>query len=71
MEQTAIYNLIDFGAPTSVRMTMNGAPFNRNFAAYANAANLFICPSDPNTGRVVSENNYRYNFGGSTHYAGL
>lgn len=70
MEQTAIYNLIDFGAPTSVRMTMNGAPFNRNFAAYANAANLFICPSDPNTGRVVSENNYRYNFGGSTHYAG-
>ena len=70
MEQTAIYNLIDFGAPTSVRMTMNGAPFNRNFAAYANAANLYICPSDPNTGRVISENNYRYNFGGSTHYAG-
>jgi prepilin-type N-terminal cleavage/methylation domain-containing protein len=70
MEQTAIYNLIDFGAPTSVRMTQNGQPFNRNFQAYANAASLYICPSDPNTGRVISENNYRYNFGGSSHYAG-
>ena len=70
MEQQNIYNLIDFGAPTAVRMTQNGAPVNINFAAYAKAASLFICPSDPNTGRVNSENNYRYNFGGSTPYAG-
>ncbi|HBE72071.1 MAG TPA: prepilin-type cleavage/methylation domain-containing protein [Planctomycetaceae bacterium] len=70
MEQTNIYNLIDFGAPSAVRMTRGGVPENTNFAAYANAANLFICPSDPNTGRIISENNYRYNFGGSTHFAG-
>ncbi len=70
MEQTNIYNLIDFGAPSAVRMTRNGQPDNRNFVAYSNAASLFICPSDPNTGRIISENNYRYNFGGSTHFAG-
>lgn len=70
MEQNNIYNLIDFSAPTAVRMTQNGVPVNRNFAAYNNAAALFLCPSDANTGRVISENNYRYNFGGSTPYAG-
>ncbi len=70
MEQNNIYNLIDFGAPTAVQMTTGGVPSNRNYQAYANAANLFICPSDPNTGRIISENNYRYNFGGSTHFAG-
>ncbi|XZE22430.1 DUF1559 domain-containing protein [Pirellulaceae bacterium SH449] len=70
MEQANIYNLIDFGAPTTVRMTTNGVPSNVNYVAYANAASLYICPSDPNTGRVITENNYRYNFGGSTHYAG-
>jgi prepilin-type N-terminal cleavage/methylation domain-containing protein len=70
MEQSNIYELIDFGAPTSVRMTTSGVPTNRNYQAYANAAALYICPSDPKTGRVISENNYRYNFGGSTHYGG-
>lgn len=72
MEQTAIYDLIDFSAPTSVRMTTGGGttPVNVNYPAYANAAALFICPSDPNTGRVISENNYRANFGGSTPYGG-
>ncbi len=70
MEQTAIYNMIDFTAPTAVRMTTGGVPTNRNYEAYANGASLFICPSDPNIGRVITENNYRYNFGGSTHFAG-
>lgn len=70
MEQTNIYNLIDFGAPSAVRMTRNGVPENTNYTAYANAAGLFNCPSDPNTDTVISENNYRYNFGGSTPYAG-
>ncbi|MCA9192775.1 MAG: DUF1559 domain-containing protein [Planctomycetales bacterium] len=70
MEQGNIYNLIDFSAPTAVRMTTSGVPSNRNYTAYANAAGLFICPSDGNTGRIISENNYRYNFGGSTPFAG-
>lgn len=70
MEANNIYNLIDWAAPTAVRMTSNGVPVNRNFAAYNNAQALFLCPSDANTGRIVTENNFRYNFGGSTHYAG-
>ncbi|MFO0920991.1 MAG: DUF1559 domain-containing protein [Pirellulales bacterium] len=72
MEQMAIYNLIDFSAPTSVRMTTGGGvtPVNANYRAYANAAGLFLCPSCPNTGKVITENNYRYNFGGSTPFGG-
>ncbi|MCA9129756.1 MAG: DUF1559 domain-containing protein [Planctomycetales bacterium] len=70
MEQNNIYSLINFSAPSAVRMTANGVPDNVNYQAYANAASLFICPSDPNTGRIISENNYRYNFGGSTPFAG-
>ena len=70
MEQGNIYNLIDFSKPTSVRMTQNGAPVNANYAAYANAAGLFLCPSDPNSDRIITENNYRANFGGSTPHAG-
>ena len=41
-----------------------------SYQAYKSAAAIFICPSDPNTGAVISENNYRYNFGGSTPYGG-
>jgi prepilin-type N-terminal cleavage/methylation domain-containing protein/prepilin-type processing-associated H-X9-DG protein len=72
MEQNNIYDLIDFGVPTSVRMTTGGGvtPVNANYQAYANAAALFICPSCPNTGVVITENNYRYNFGGSTPFGG-
>lgn len=70
MEQGNIYNLIDFSRPTSVRMTSGGQPVNANYQAYANAAAIFICPSCPNTGRIISENNYRCNFGGSTPFGG-
>ena len=72
MEQNNIYNLIDFTKPTAVRMTTGGGvtPVNANYQAYANAAGLFICPSCPNTGVIISENNYRYNFGGSTPFGG-
>lgn len=70
MDQANIYNLIDFSAPTSVRMTQGGNPVNANYTAYANAAGLFLCPSDANTGRVITENNYRANFGGSTPNGG-
>ncbi len=72
MEQSTIYNLIDFNVPTAVRMTTGGGvtPINANYKAYANAAGLFICPSCPNTGVIITENNYRYNFGGSTPFGG-
>ncbi len=44
---------------------------NPNFTGIAVAKDIFLCPSDPNiTGGGVGENNYRYNFGGSTPYQG-
>lgn len=70
MDQANIYNLINFSGHHSQRLTTSGTPTNPNFQAYANAAGLFLCPSEGNSGRVISENNYVYNFGGSTPYAG-
>lgn len=70
MEQGNLYDLIDFSRATAVRMTTDGRPTNANYPAYSQAAGLFLCPSDPNTGRIVSENNYRWNFGGSSPHAG-
>ena len=70
MENNAIFDLIDFERPQVLRMTKGGRPFNINYQAYANAEDMFLCPSDSNSGRIISENNYRYNFGGSTPYAG-
>ena len=72
MEQGNIYNLINMSGPNSQQMTTGGGvtPVNPNFAAYNNAAALYLCPSDANTQRVITENNYVYNFGGSTPYAG-
>jgi prepilin-type N-terminal cleavage/methylation domain-containing protein/prepilin-type processing-associated H-X9-DG protein len=77
MEEQAIYSMINInriqtlmesGSPLSVGTAPNYV--NPNYAAFSQAAGIFICPSDPNTGAIVSENNYRYNFGGSTPYAG-
>jgi prepilin-type N-terminal cleavage/methylation domain-containing protein/prepilin-type processing-associated H-X9-DG protein len=70
MEQTAIYDMINFSVSQAHQMTAGGIPVNVNYQAYDTAQGLFICPSDPNTGRVISENNYVYNFGGATPYAG-
>ena len=70
MESNAVYEMIDLQRPSALRMTQGGRPYNINYDAYATAEDMFICPSDPNTVRVISENNYRYNFGGSTPYGG-
>jgi prepilin-type N-terminal cleavage/methylation domain-containing protein/prepilin-type processing-associated H-X9-DG protein len=73
MEEKAIYDLIDFSKPiTTVMESPVGTPSaaSGTYKAASQAAGIFICPSDPNTGELVSENNYRYNFGGSTPYAG-
>jgi prepilin-type N-terminal cleavage/methylation domain-containing protein len=67
MEQGNVFRLINFNvAQTKQMVDSSGAPLNINYNAYNTAQGLFICPSDPNTGRIVSENNYRVNFGGST-----
>jgi prepilin-type N-terminal cleavage/methylation domain-containing protein len=67
MEANNVYQLIDFNKP-QVKKMLN--PTNPHYAAYSTAQGLFICPSDANTGLVISENNYRCNFGGSTPGAG-
>ena len=64
------YNMINWTSSSSPRMTNGGAPAHPNFAAFNTAAGLYLCPSDANTGREITENNYRYNFGGSTPYGG-
>lgn len=77
MEEKAIYDLIDTTQMKTIMSSggsVGGPPpaayINPNYPALAQAAGIFICPSDPNTGAIISENNYRYNFGGSTPYAG-
>lgn len=70
MEATNVFNLIDLTKGQVKQMTSGGTIVNPHYQAYATAQGLFICPSDPNTGVVISENNYRSNFGGSTPYAG-
>ncbi|QDV32754.1 DUF1559 family PulG-like putative transporter [Tautonia plasticadhaerens] len=70
MEQANAYNAMNFSVPNSNRLTVNGVVSNPNYTAYNVAFNTFICPSDANTGRVVGENNYRYNFGGSFTHGG-
>lgn len=72
MEESAIYDLINFDVGQRFQLVQSDGvtPATVNYEAYANAAGIFLCPSDPNTDRIISENNYRYNFGGSTPYAG-
>jgi prepilin-type processing-associated H-X9-DG protein len=70
MEQGNVYNLIDFKKGQTKQMTSGPTVVNPHYRAYATAQALFICPSCPNTEIVISENNYRSNFGGSTPFAG-
>ncbi len=70
LESNVLYETIDFQTPASNQLTRQGQPAHVNYRAFAQAHEIFICPSDPFTGQIISENNYRYNFGGSTPYAG-
>jgi prepilin-type N-terminal cleavage/methylation domain-containing protein/prepilin-type processing-associated H-X9-DG protein len=72
MEESAIFDQIHFDKAFTNKLTTGGGatPANPNYDAFANAAGIFICPSDGNTERIICECNYRYNFGGSTTYAG-
>jgi prepilin-type N-terminal cleavage/methylation domain-containing protein/prepilin-type processing-associated H-X9-DG protein len=71
MEQINAFNAMNFSSTNVDRMFNGTVVINPNFTAFALAQSTFLCPSDPNTtGGGVSENNYRYNFGGSTPQAG-
>lgn len=67
MEAGNVYDLIDFDQAQVKKMVH---PKNPHYDAYATAQGIFLCPSDGNLGQIVSENNYRVNFGGDTPGAG-
>jgi len=67
MEANNVYQLINFDVAHTKKMLR---PTNTNFEAFNTAQGLFICPSDGNTGVIISENSYRTNFGGATPGAG-
>ena len=67
MEAKNVFDMINFDVAQVKKMLH---PKNPNYDAYATAQGLFLCPSDDNTGRIISENNYRCNFGGDTPGAG-
>lgn len=70
MEAGNVYDLIDFNIAQVKKLTSGGTPSNPHYNAYSTAQGLFLCPSDPAQERVISENSYRCNFGGSTPAGG-
>jgi prepilin-type N-terminal cleavage/methylation domain-containing protein len=71
IEQGAAYNAMNFSIKNTPRILLSGVIHTPNLTSYALAQGAFLCPSDSNTSASgVSENNYRYNFGGNTPYAG-
>jgi prepilin-type N-terminal cleavage/methylation domain-containing protein len=66
IEEGGITKMIKFDQAQMKEMTSS----NNNFDAYSQVVSSFICPSDSNKRRIVSENSYRCNTGGSTHYGG-
>jgi prepilin-type N-terminal cleavage/methylation domain-containing protein/prepilin-type processing-associated H-X9-DG protein len=72
MGDETLYSMINLKTGFTNKLTSGGGitPTNPNYEAFAQAGALFICPSDPNSERIICECNYRYNFGGSTTHAG-
>jgi prepilin-type N-terminal cleavage/methylation domain-containing protein len=71
LEQAAAYNAMNFGVKNTPRILLLGTINSPNYTSYAMALDAFLCPSDANTtAGGAGENNYRYNFGGNTPYAG-
>lgn len=70
LDQGNLYRQIDFSAASTVRLLQAGQPWDPNYTAYSQSAAVFLCPSDTNTSDRLSENNYRWNFGGSTPSGG-
>ena len=72
IEQGAIFAAVRWDKTASPRMTsaVGNQPVHPNYEAFSKAIGLYVCPSDSNSFRRPTENNYRYNFGGDTPYAG-
>lgn len=69
MDQSQQYDMLNFEVTHSPRLLTSGVVTSPDFTAYAIALGVYTCPSDP-VERVVTANNYRYNFGGSTPAGG-
>jgi len=61
-----IFDLIDFDV-AHMQILDNRNP---NLEAFSQPMPLYLCPSDSNTGEEITQNNYRYNFGGDSPGAG-
>jgi len=71
LERSQDYDGMNMSVGHTPRMLLSGAPYNVNLTAYSVLAGIFLCPSDGAPGeRLTTENNYRYNFGGSTPFGG-
>ncbi|MDR3637176.1 MAG: DUF1559 domain-containing protein [Isosphaeraceae bacterium] len=77
MEQVNAYNAMNFASPDHALLTVTSPSgqvvvVSASYTAFNLTQGAFLCPSDPNTSANggISENNYRYNFGGSTVAAG-
>ena len=73
LEQVPAFNAMNFQVPNKSAIMSGGGVTvsSQNYTAFALAQATFLCPTDSNNnGTGVAENNYRYNFGGSTPYAG-
>ncbi|WP_197525830.1 DUF1559 family PulG-like putative transporter [Pseudobythopirellula maris] len=67
LENGPLADAIDSIEPFGYRVNR----FPQLFAILQATGGFFLCPTDPTAnGPVLSENNYRYNFGGDTPYAG-
>ncbi|MGO9468336.1 MAG: DUF1559 domain-containing protein [Isosphaeraceae bacterium] len=77
MEQNNAYNAMNFITVDHALLSVTAGSgqtiiVSQNYTAFCLTQAAFLCPSDPNTSGNggVSENNYRYNFGGATVAAG-
>jgi prepilin-type N-terminal cleavage/methylation domain-containing protein len=71
IDRSADYDMMNMSVGHTPRLLTSGAITNHNYTAYATIAGLYLCPSDGAPGeRLTTENNYRYNFGGSTPFGG-
>jgi len=70
IEKAQDYDLMNMSVGHTPRLLTAGVPSNHNITAYSRIAGLYLCPSDGVSSRLTTENNYRYNFGGSTPFGG-
>ena len=59
VEQTALYNMVNFGATSWATMTNQGTTYVSTTTALSTQVPVFMCPSDPNAGKRQTSTAYR------------